>query len=103
MKLLNFVALYGLILMPMGAVIIMDAYVIPKLKLKQYYAETFNKSFNMAVVISWGVTLLFSIWLNFSFGVEIFFLGLPGWFVAAALYLLSSYFIQKNKVAGGTE
>ncbi len=103
MKLLDFVALYGLILMPMGAVIIMDAYVIPKLKLKQYYAETFNKSFNMAVVIAWGVTLLFSMWLNFSFGVEIFFLGLPGWFVAAALYLVSSYYIQKNKTTEGAK
>lgn len=103
MKLLDFVALYGLILMPMGAVIIMDAYVIPKLKLKQYYAETFNKSFNIAVAISWGVTLLFSLWLNFSFDIEIFFLGLPGWFVAAALYLICSSFIQKNKLVGGLE
>ena len=103
MKLLDFVALYGLILMPMGAVIMMDSYIIPKLKLKQYYAETFNKSVNFAVVIAWGVTLLFSMWLNFSFGVEIFFLGLPGWFVAAGLFLISSYFIQKNKVTGGTE
>jgi len=88
MKLLDFVALYGLILMPMGAVIMMDTYIIPKLKLKQKYAETFSKSFNISVAIAWGVTLIFSIWLNMSFGVEIFFLGLPGWFVAAALYLL---------------
>ena len=103
MKLLDFVALYGLILMPMGAVIMMDEYIIPKIKLKQKYAETFNASFNMAVAIAWGVTLLFSIWLNMSFGVEIFFLGLPGWFVAAGLYLLSSYFIQKKKINGGIE
>ncbi|MCD6596696.1 MAG: hypothetical protein J7L04_03360 [Bacteroidales bacterium] len=103
MKLLDFVAIYGLILMPMGAVIVMDTYIIPKMKLKQNYAESFNKSFNMAVAIAWGVTLLFSIWLNISFGVEVFFLGLPGWFVAATLYLISSYFIQKNKIKGGTK
>ncbi len=98
MKLLNFVALYGLILMPMGAVIMMDAYIIPKLKLKRYYAETFGKSFNLAVALTWGITLLFSVWLNIYFGVEVFFLGLPGWFVAAALYLLFSFIIQKKNV-----
>ncbi|MCP5062161.1 MAG: hypothetical protein GY936_06840 [Ignavibacteriae bacterium] len=103
MKLLDFVALYGLILMPMGAVIMMDTYIIPKLKLKQKYAETFGKSFNISVAIAWGVTLLFSIWLNMSFGVDIFFLGLPGWFVAAALYLLSSYIVQRNNKTGGIE
>ncbi|VAX21815.1 Pedicted L-rhamnose permease, NCS1 Family [hydrothermal vent metagenome] len=101
MKLLNFVALYGLILMPMGAVIMMDEYVIPKLNLSRKYAETFNKSFNLAAAVAWGVTLLFSIWLNVVFGVEVFFLGLPGWFVASALYLVTSYFIQRNKIKGG--
>jgi cytosine/uracil/thiamine/allantoin permease len=96
MKLLDFVALYGLILMPMGAVIIMDSYILPKLKLKEKYAENFNKSFNIAVAIAWGVTLLFSVWLNTKFGIEIFFLGLPGWFVAAALYVGVSYILQRS-------
>ena len=61
-------------------------------------AETFGKSFNMAVALAWGITLLFSIWLNISFGVEVFFLGLPGWFVAAILYLLFSVIIQKKNI-----
>ena len=100
MKLLDFVALYGLILMPMGAVIIMDSYILPKLKLKEKYAENFNKSFNIAVAAAWGVTLLFSVWLNTKLGIEIFFLGLPGWFVAAALYVAVSYILQKNKIKG---
>ncbi|MBK7978933.1 MAG: hypothetical protein IPK06_02745 [Ignavibacteriae bacterium] len=96
MKLLDFVALYGLILMPMGAIIMMDVYIIPKLKLKRYYAETFKKSFNIAAALSWGLTLLFSLFLNFYFGIEIFFLGLPGWFIAALIFLVGSYFIQKK-------
>ncbi len=98
MKLLNFVALYGLILMPMGAVIIMDVYLIPKLKLHSNYAETFGKSFSLPAAIAWVVTLGLSIILNQSLGIEIFFLGLPGWFIAAFLYLLSSYLVQKNTI-----
>jgi purine-cytosine permease-like protein len=39
MKLLDFVALYGLILMPMGAVIFADFWLLPKFRLKQDYAE----------------------------------------------------------------
>ncbi len=101
MKLLDFVALYGLILMPMGAVIIMDIYLLPKLKLKPDYAETFNKSFSMPAAIAWLVTLAISVMINQTMGIEVFFLGLPGWFIAAALYLISSYIFQKNRVEKG--
>jgi len=96
MKLLDFVALYGLILMPMGAVILMDVYIIPKLKLKPDYAEAFGKSFNVPAAIAWIVTLGLAVVLNQAMNIEIFFLGLPGWFIAAALYLVTSYLVQKG-------
>ncbi len=98
MKLLEFVALYGLILMPMGAVILMDVYIIPKMGLKSNYAEIFNKSFNVAAALAWVLTLGFSVYLNRSLGIEIFFLGLPGWFVASIVYLVVSMMIQKSKI-----
>ena len=98
MKLLDFVALYGLILMPMGAVILMDVYLIPRMGIKSNYAETFGKSFSIAAALAWILTLGFSLFLNLYFGVEIFFLGLPGWFVAAFVYIVFSWFIQKSKV-----
>ncbi len=98
MKLLDFVALYGLILMPMGAIIMMDFYIIPKLGLKRYYAETFHKTFSVSGALAWVLTLVFSLILNLSFGVEIFFLGLPGWFVASAIFIISSYIIQKKEL-----
>ncbi|UCE08726.1 MAG: hypothetical protein JSW07_07735, partial [bacterium] len=78
MKLLDFVALYGLILMPMGAVILMDVYLIPRIGVKSNYAETYGKSFSIAAALAWILTLGFSLFLNLYFGVEIFFLGLPG-------------------------
>jgi purine-cytosine permease-like protein len=94
MKLLEFVALYGLILMPMGAVIMMDVYVIPKIGLKSNFAESFNKTFNPAASIAWIVTLILCLFINFYYGMEIFFLGLPGWFIASLLYLISSKLVQ---------
>ena len=98
MKLLEFVAIYGLILMPMGAVIIMDVYLIPKMGLKSNYAAIFGKSFNLAAAIAWIVTLIGSLLLNQLLGIEVFFLGLPGWFVAAFVYVVISWLIQKSKV-----
>jgi len=98
MKLLDFVALYGLILMPMGAVILMDVYIIPRMGFKSNYAEFYGKSVNLAAALAWILTLAFSMFLNFYFGVEVFFLGLPGWFVAAIVYLAFSGLVQKSKI-----
>ncbi|MCC9135600.1 purine-cytosine permease family protein [Pontibacter silvestris] len=98
MRLLDFVALYGLLLMPMGAIIFIDFYVIPKLNLKSNYASVTNSSFNVAAGVTWVATLLFCLFLNFYQGIEIFFLGLPGWFVAAALYIILSKLYQRKVV-----
>lgn len=95
MRLLEFVALYGLILMPLGAVIFLDVYVMEKIGLKKNYAELTSSSFNASVAITWGVTLALCLIMNLFLGIEIFFLGLPGWFIAVIIYLISSKLIQK--------
>jgi purine-cytosine permease-like protein len=92
MRLLDFVALYGLILMPMGAVIFMDEYVLRRLGMVTRFAERAGRRINWAAAASWLVTLVFCLVLNLSIGMEIFFLGLPGWFFASLLYLLISRF-----------
>jgi purine-cytosine permease-like protein len=96
MKLLEFVALYGLMLMPMGAVIMMDVYVLPKLNLQSNFAEFFNRKFNPSAAISWLLTLLSAIFFNVYFGIEVFFLGLPGWFIASLVYIISSKVVQQK-------
>lgn len=96
MQLLDFVALYGLLLMPMGAIIFMDVQVFPKLGLISDYAWKQNLKINWAAALTWGFTLLFCIGLNEWAGIDIFFLGLPGWFVAVITYLISSKVMQKR-------
>ncbi len=97
MRLLDFVALYGLLLMPMGAVIFIDFYILPKLGLKSNLAEQTGQKVNWAAAGTWVFTLVFCLLLNYSFGVEIFFLGLPGWFVAVLLYIALSYLVQPSR------
>ncbi len=96
MKLLGFVALYGLILMPMGAVIFCDFWLLPKFKLMPYYAEKSGLSINWAAGIAWIATLGVATWLVQTGRTQIFFVSLPGWFIAAALYIGLSKLLQKK-------
>jgi purine-cytosine permease-like protein len=96
MKLLGFVALYGLILMPMGAVIFVDFWLMKKFGLQSNYAQISRKTFNLAAGLAWFVTLG-TAWALVKFaGVQIFFVSLPGWFVAAIIYIVVSKIYQQK-------
>ncbi|WP_051287052.1 purine-cytosine permease family protein [Algoriphagus mannitolivorans] len=90
MKLLDFVALYGLLLMPMGAVIFADFYFSEKMGFRSEGALNTKSDFSWPALLSWVLTLVFCLGLNFFYGIEIFFLGLPGWFVAVAIFVIAS-------------
>lgn len=101
MNLLGLVALYGLILMPMGAVIFADFWLVPKLGLRPLYAEWRSLVFSWPAALAWLGTLAVCWVLNAAFGVGLFFLGLPGWFVAVGLYLAGAWVQQRG--APGSE
>lgn len=96
MQLLDFVALYGLVLMPMGAVIFLDVIVFKKMDLISNLAEKTGIEFNWMAGLTWLITLLICLLINLFVGVEIFFLGLPGWFIACILYIGFSILYQKK-------
>ena len=87
MKMLGFVAIYGLVLMPMGAVIFVDFYLLKRFGLQSSYAEVSRTSFNLAAGLTWFLTLGICTALVQFAGIQIFFVSLPGWFVAAVLYV----------------
>jgi len=95
MKLLDFVALYGLVLIPMGAVILADFYLIPKWGLQAYYAEERKLDFNWAAGLTWFIMLLVALILNLVFKVELYFLGPPIWLLSLFFFLLFSKIYQK--------
>lgn len=108
MGLLDFVAIYGLILMPMGAVIFCDFWLLPKLGLRSYYAEHARLPFNWAAGVAWIGTLAICVGLVKGFPelkigdvrvFEIYFVALPGWFIASALYLGLSKVLQSSNPA----
>ncbi len=132
MRLLDFVAFYGLLLMPMGAIIFIDFWLIRKFGLHSSFAEKSGRAFNWAAGLAWLVTLTVCTimvqfsnimdwltgrgtvtlsperleWFKQTFTIEIFFVSLPGWFLTAVLYIVLSKFYQtklRPTVAGGTE
>lgn len=96
MKLLDFVAIYGMLLMPMGAVIFVDFWLIKKFGLQSNYAEISGNLFNWAAGLAWFITLGTCLCLVKFAGVQIYFVSLPGWFVSAVLYIVISKYYQKK-------
>jgi purine-cytosine permease-like protein len=100
MRLLDFVALWGMILMPMGAIIFVDFWLFPRLGLISNLAAQTGSAFNWAAGATWGLTVAVCTALVQSGVTQIYFVSLPGWFVAAVLYLGLSRMLQKKARAG---
>ena len=101
MRLLDFVALYGMVLMPMGAVVFVDFWLAGTLGFKRNFAEGAGVSFNWAAGASWFVTLALCLVLTLTGTLQIYFVALPGWFVAATVYIILSRILQARAAATG--
>jgi purine-cytosine permease-like protein len=98
MKLLDFVALYGLVLMPMGAVVFVDFWLARRFAFRSNYAEVSGVAINWAAALAWIVTLAGCLAVVNMGGMQIYFVGLPGWFAAATLYIVLSRLLQRKEV-----
>jgi purine-cytosine permease-like protein len=99
-RLMEFIAFYALLAVPVGAVVFADVYFIPKLGLKQNYAEFSGTSFSWIVGLTWVLSFAIAKALDIYFqidGLE-FFLAIPGWFASAAIYVTLNYFFQNKQL-----
>lgn len=95
MKLLDFVAIYGLILIPMGGVVFADFYLLPRLGLQSDYAEKKKLLFNWPAGLTWFLLLAAALAANLAGKVEVFFLPFPVWILSIALFVAFSKLLQK--------
>jgi cytosine permease len=91
LKLLDYVAIYGLVLMPIGAVVFAEHWLFPLFKLEQYRAEKYGLAFNWRALVVWVGTLA----ACFFMPIHLFFRWLPGYFIALVSYLLLSAIRKK--------
>jgi purine-cytosine permease-like protein len=93
-KLLDFVGTYGTVLGAMGAVIVVDFYLMRKFGLTDEYAAKSGITFNSAVLLAWVLPVAVGLWLIFWQGVFAAYLVIPCWFACGILYLILSKFVQ---------
>ena len=87
-KLLGFVGYYGLLLMPVGAVVFTEHWIFPKLGLTQYWASRKNLAVNWPALLSWGIGIGVALILEKTGVLHLFFLFIPVWFLTIVLYIL---------------
>jgi nucleobase:cation symporter-1, NCS1 family len=96
MKLLDFVALYGFVLAPVGAVIVFEHFFAEKAGIVRNYAEKVGIHFNLAVLLAWGLSFGVFYFISVSQGVFLSFLTLPTWLACGVLHLVLSKYMQKK-------
>nr|WP_298999921.1 hypothetical protein [uncultured Allomuricauda sp.] len=96
MKLLGFVALYGFILAPFGAIIVFEHFFGKKFGIQPFYAERTKAPFNISVLLAWGISFGLFYAISLYFDVFLSFVTLPAWICCGLLYLILSKTLQKS-------
>jgi NCS1 family nucleobase:cation symporter-1 len=86
-KLLGFVGIMGLMLAPVGAVIVTEHWIFPRIGFTRYWSHYRKNTTNFAAVITWVVSLLLALYLERSGTLHLFFLLTPIWLFATLLYI----------------
>ncbi len=95
MKLLDFVALYGFILAPFGAVIAFEHFFAQRAGVVPKYAEVTNRAVNRAVLLAWVVSFGLFYFISLRFDVFLSFVTLPAWLLCGTLFLIFSRYFQR--------
>ena len=99
MKLLGFVALYGFILAPVGAIIVFEYFFGKQAGIQSFYAEKTGIKFNWAVFAAWALSFGVFYFISLEYDVFLSFLTLPAWISCGVLFLIFSRFYQSKPVA----
>jgi cytosine permease len=84
LKLLDYVAIYGLILMPVGAIVFTEHWILPRIGVTQYLGETKGVIVNWQALVIWIAALV----LAWALPLHLFYCWLPCWFAAVAGYAM---------------
>jgi NCS1 family nucleobase:cation symporter-1 len=85
-RLLEFVALYGILLMPIGAIVFVEHYLFSKLGLRRYWWQSTGRMVNWPALVAWFGAVAGACAINVAGLMHLFFIPLPLWFFTAALY-----------------
>ena len=87
-KLLEFVALYGILLSPMGAIVFVEHWLFERIGLRRYWLSATGKSFSWPAMTTWVITIAIAMGLWATGTLHLFFIAIPLWFISAGLYIV---------------
>jgi cytosine permease len=87
-KLLDFVGWYGLLLMPVGAIVFVEHWIFPRIGLTQYWASKKKLLVSWPALLSWGIAIAAAIISQCLNIIHLFFLFVPIWLLTSVLYIL---------------
>lgn len=97
-KLIDFVGFMGILLAPIGAVIVAEHWLFSNLGLTRYWSKYKGNSTNYAALFTWIVSMILALYLEGAGIIHLFFLLIPIWIFATFLYIfLASKLGAKEK------
>jgi len=94
--LLGFVAIYGILLMPVGVIVVVEHWIFPRIGFVRYWSARKGQVVNGPAIVSWAIplALVAVCWVSkHVWGREIlheYFLFAPAWLLTAVLYIAFS-------------
>jgi len=86
--LLDFVGVYGILLMPVGAIVVIEHWVFPLLGWQRFWATRRGQWLNLPAILAWTIGLVLALVCWKTQWLHLFFLVIPVWFATALSYLI---------------
>ena len=96
MKLLDFVGIYGTVLAPVGAIIVVDHYFARRLNLTSNWAERTGSPFNVAALLAWVLPVAVFFYLYKQYNIFASYMTVPVWIACGILYIVFSKLFLRN-------
>jgi NCS1 family nucleobase:cation symporter-1 len=85
-KLLDFVGVYGLLLMPVGAIVVVEHWIFPRIGFTQFWASRKGLTVSWPALVAWLGPVVLAVVAWQSGWIHLFFLALPVWLTTAVVY-----------------
>jgi cytosine permease len=89
-KLLDFVGIYGLLLVPIGIIVFVEHWIFPKIGLSRYWIEKKGSLLNWPALAAWVISIAVAMLIWRLHILHLFFLLVPVWILTVSLYILFS-------------
>ena len=88
LKLLDFVGIYNLLLMPVGAIVVVEHWIFPRIGYTRFWASRKGLALNTPALVAWLVPVAIALVCSQMGWVHLFFVAIPVWVLTAVLYIV---------------